>query len=356
MEQAVPEYLAVNTDEMFAKARAALEAERQLTNLQKENAQVSAEELENMHAIINEGNQAAWEIAIKNKGLAMKQARRAFYGSGFKPNGAVDLEDVVMAATEGIFNAAKRFDPNLTNNKGASFFSFAKKYAWGHALNYMQSIATTIRLPNNICNLIASKDRFMKEYYASQGYYPARSLIAQVLGVPEYRLEELDVYRSLTKEMGSLNTGYSPQIDDPSDLEYGGPMKKIESDSPELPIDIEPLQRVRDDQVRETILSSDLDEREIDILIQRFGLDGSEPKTLEEVGDIYWLGRERIRQIEARALARLRNPVRADRLLKPERFTYISTRIVRTNKRDEHGNAIFERVDHEVSGRERIFE
>ena len=83
-----------------------------------------------------------------------------------------------------------------------------------------------------------------------------------------------------------------------------------ENDSPE---DLA-INKAMKDSVLELLDNCNLKDREKNVIILRFGLDGNEPRTLEEVGNIYNLTRERIRQIEAKALRKLRHPSRSKKL------------------------------------------
>lgn len=283
-----------NNPDLFRMAREGLEAEIAL----EPPAEPDHEQTEELQERIKIGRAAAWTIALANHGLAEKTARK--YMENTRPNGALDLEDLVLAGIEGIYEAARRYK----TDGGAAFGTYAMYQVRQKIGKELDNLSTTVRLPVGRAQDIRRYDKIMREFYYEHGSYPSTSTVAAIMDSGEHSVIEIRKNRLITREMGSIDTGYSPEIDDPSDSGYGIGMESLtDLNEPKGPDNLA-VNRVRVEDVRQLLKESPLNEQEKMVLALRYG----EGLTLQEIGERFGLSRNRISQIESRALTRLRGP------------------------------------------------
>jgi RNA polymerase primary sigma factor len=204
-------------------------------------------------------------------------------------NRGVPLGELISAGNLGLLIAAERFD----ETRGFKFISYAVWWIRQAILEALAHDGRLVRLPASRLLLLNKIARASNESMQAQEAKPVDDLLAEQLGITVEALRETlmqaQPVRSLDATLGE---------DDGRTLADGL------SDPNLLPNDA----GVEDDSVRKQIqrAMSILDERETEILRMYYGLDGSEPLTLEQIGDRFSLTRERIRQIKERALTRLR--------------------------------------------------
>ena len=204
-------------------------------------------------------------------------------------NRGVPLGELISAGNLGLLIAAERFD----ETRGFKFISYAVWWIRQAILEALAHDGRLVRLPASRLLLLNKIARASNESMQAQEAKPVDDLLAEQLGITVEALRETlmqaQPVRSLDATLGD---------DDGRTLADGL------SDPNLLPNDA----GVEDDSVRKQIqrAMSILDERETEILRMYYGLDGSEPLTLEQIGDRFSLTRERIRQIKERALTRLR--------------------------------------------------
>lgn len=213
-------------------------------------------------------------------------------------NRGLSLSDLISAGNVGLLTAAERFD----GTKGYKFISYA---VWWIKQSILQSIAEharTVRLPLNKLSLLKDISKASRKLGQGRESEPAVEEIAKELDVTTQ--EVLDTMMS-ARSVRSLDESF--EEDDERSL-----LNILSDDNQETP-DNHVLETSARAQLEEVLES--LDERELRIIRLYFGLDGSESLTLEQIGGLMGLTRERVRQLKERALGKLRHPARYQALL-----------------------------------------
>ena len=208
-------------------------------------------------------------------------------------NRGLSLSDLISAGNLGLLTAAERFD----GTKGYKFISYA---VWWIRQSILQSIAEharTVRLPLNKVSLLKDISKASRKLGQGRESDPAIEEIAEELDVPAQ--EVLETMLS-ARTVRSLDEAF--EEDDERSL------LNILADSSQETPDADVLRESARVQLEEVL--NGLDERELRIIRLYFGLDGNEALTLEQIGGLMGLTRERIRQLKERALSKLRHPIR----------------------------------------------
>jgi RNA polymerase primary sigma factor len=243
------------------------------------------EEIE-LAARIKRGDKKAREHMIKaNLRLVVKIAHD-YDGLG------LPLLDLINEGNIGLMKAVERFDPA----KGGKLSTYA---AWWIKQSIKRALANqskTIRLPVHLVDKISRMRRIAMKLHEVFGREPTDEELGEELGIPSSRVAQL---RSASIRPASLD---APIGDDDSNT-YA---EVVEDERAE-----DPYERLEEKTVNAMVdeLVQRLDERERTILRYRFGLDGTNEKTLEEVGAKFGVTRERIRQIQNLALAKMRRMI-----------------------------------------------
>ena len=213
-------------------------------------------------------------------------------------NRGLSLSDLISAGNVGLLTAAERFD----GTKGYKFISYA---VWWIKQSILQSIAEharTVRLPLNKLSLLKDISKASRKLGQGREGEPAIEEIARELDMPAQEI--LDAMMS-ARSVRSLDESF--EEDDERSL------LNILSDDNQATPDSHVLETSARAQLEEVL--ENLDEREMRIIRLYFGLDGSESLTLEQIGGLMGLTRERVRQLKERALGKLRHPARYQALL-----------------------------------------
>jgi len=213
-------------------------------------------------------------------------------------NRGLSLSDLISAGNIGLLTAAERFD----GTKGYKFISYA---VWWIKQSILQSIAEharTVRLPLNKLSLLKDISKASRKLGQGREGEPAIEEIARELDMPAQEI--LDTMMS-ARSVRSLDESF--EEDDERSL------LNILSDDNQATPDSHVLETSARAQL-EAVLEN-LDEREMRIIRLYFGLDDSESLTLEQIGGLMGLTRERVRQLKERALGKLRHPARYQALL-----------------------------------------
>jgi RNA polymerase primary sigma factor len=213
-------------------------------------------------------------------------------------NRGLSLSDLISAGNLGLLTAAERFD----GTKGYKFISYAVWWIKQSILQTIAEHARTVRLPLNKLSLLKDISKVSRRLGQGRESEPDVEEIAAELDVP---VEEILDTMLSARTVRSLDEAF--EEDDERSL-----LNILADTSQEAP-DTEVLRDSAREQL-ESVLNS-LDDRELRIIRLYFGLDGNEALTLEQIGGLMNLTRERVRQLKERALGKLRHPARYHALL-----------------------------------------
>ena len=215
---------------------------------------------------------------------------------GYQHRG-LPLADLIGAGNLGLLTAAERFD----GTRECKFISYAVWWIRQAILQTLAEQTRTVRLPMNKISLLQQLAKASEPLWQSTGAEPGAADLAEAVGVSVQEVQE--TLRS-ARDVGPLD-GTDAEGEEHSLLD-------ILPDTNQDPPDTETL-RISDQALTERVLSS-LDEREGNILRLYFGLGGREGMTLEQIGRLLGVTRERVRQIKERGLEKLRTPTRSQML------------------------------------------
>jgi RNA polymerase primary sigma factor len=267
--------------------------QQKLTDLQSR-VVVPLDELKDINKRMNAGERssrhAKKEMIEANLRLVISIAKKY-------TNRGLQFLDLIQEGNIGLMKAVDKFE----YRRGYKFSTYATWWIRQAITRSIADQARTIRIPVHMIETINKMNRISRQHLQEFGFEPDASILAEKMEIPEDKIRKI---MKIAKEPISMET----PIGDDDDSHLGD---FIEDSANTAPIDAAMQAGLRD--VVKDILDS-LTPREAKVLRMRFGIEMSTDHTLEEVGKQFDVTRERIRQIEAKALRKLKHPSRSDKL------------------------------------------
>jgi RNA polymerase primary sigma factor len=205
--------------------------------------------------------------------------------------------DLIQEGNIGLMKAASKYD----GSKGFRFSTYATYWIRQAISRALGEQSRAIRIPSNMLELLSKVKKAKAELMQINGTDPSEKEIADHIGA------ELDKVQTVL-DLAQVTTSLDTPVDDEGETCIGDLIADNSAENP-----LSKLLREANSQIIQSVLNT-LPPREAEILRMRFGIDREKPMTLEEVGQHYGLTKERIRQVENKAIRKLRHPARAKRL------------------------------------------
>ena len=255
--------------------------------LQAGSAKMDAQLKRDLERIVHDGKRAKNHLLEANLRLVVSLAKR-YTGRGML------FLDLIQEGNLGLIRAVEKFD----YTKGFKFSTYATWWIRQAITRAMADQARTIRIPVHMVEVINKLARVQRQMLQDLGREPTPEELAKELDMTPEKVVEVQKYG---REPISLHT----PLGEDGDSEFGDLIEDSEAVVPADAVSFTLLQ-----EQLHSVLDT-LSEREAGVVAMRFGLTDGQPKTLDEIGKVYGVTRERIRQIESKTMSKLRHPSRS---------------------------------------------
>ena len=272
--------------ELATRVEAGLFADEALKNTKKIDKKLKRE----LEWIVEDGKRAKNHLLEANLRLVVSLAKR-YTGRGML------FLDLIQEGNLGLIRAVEKFD----YTKGYKFSTYATWWIRQAITRAMADQARTIRIPVHMVEVINKLARVQRQMLQDLGREPTPEELAKELDMTPEKVVEVQKYG---REPISLHT----PLGEEGDSEFGDLIEDSEAVKPEESVTFTILQ----EQLMQVL--GGLTNREADAIKARYGLTDGQPKTLDEIGKVHGVTRERIRQIESKTMSKLRHPSRSQSL------------------------------------------
>ena len=269
--------------ELAKRIKAGLFAEEKLAEIQG----MTPDQRIDLEWIAEDGRRAKNHLLEANLRLVVSLAKR-YTGRGML------FLDLIQEGNLGLIRAVEKFD----YTKGYKFSTYATWWIRQAITRAMADQARTIRIPVHMVEVINKLARVQRQMLQDLGREPTPEELAVELDMTPEKVVEVQKYG---REPISLHT----PLGEDGDSEFGDLIEDSEAIQPGEAVSFTLLQ-----EQLHSVLDT-LSEREAGVVSMRFGLTDGQPKTLDEIGKVYGVTRERIRQIESKTMSKLRHPSRS---------------------------------------------
>jgi len=273
--------------DLAKRIEAGLYGSERLRQVEEEGIKLSPQMRRDLNWIVRDGERAKNHLLEANLRLVVSLAKR-YTGRGMA------FLDLIQEGNLGLIRAVEKFD----YTKGYKFSTYATWWIRQAITRAMADQARTIRIPVHMVEVINKLGRIQRELLQDLGREPTPEELAKEMDITPEKVLEIQQY---AREPISLDQN----IGDEGDSQLGD---FIEDSEAVVAVDAVSFTLMQDQL---TSVLQTLSEREAGVVRLRFGLTDGQPRTLDEIGQVYGVTRERIRQIESKTMSKLRHPSRS---------------------------------------------